>query len=344
MAGDTLPSRPVVNQNRIVSPCADGCPPDRMEKTICKICGSQGNHPEFVVPEMMFGSSERFTYFQCSGCNCLQLKVPPPDPGRYYPKEYHSFSFNPESKYRRSVVRAARNLVNYSTVFNRSIAGIVFGKAFRNRKLVSLSGIPLTRESRILDVGCGVGERIYALREIGFRNVSGVDPFIGEDIEYANGVKIAKKSVHDLQGTWDVIMYHHSFEHVPDPALELRAAARLLGKGGVCLLRLPTVSSHAWDHYREHWYQIDAPRHLFLHSVESMAVLAERTGFRVHSVVYDSTADQFARSESCKLGISFTSGDSPRFSTSQRRRWKEKARELNRQYRGDQAAFYLLRV
>lgn len=157
-------------------------------------------------------------------------------------------------------------------------------------------------------------------------------------------MKTAKKSVHDLQGTWDVNMYHHSFEHVPDPILELRAAARLLGKGGVCLLRIPTVSSHAWDHYRENWYQIDAPRHLFLHSVENMSVLAESAGFRVHSVVYDSTADPFARSESYKLGIPFTSRGSPRFSTSQWRRWKEKARELNRQKRGDQAAFYLLRV
>jgi SAM-dependent methyltransferase len=315
-----------------------------LDKTICRICGAEGNHPEYAVPEMMFGSAERFTYFQCTGCHCLQLKAPPSDPGRYYPRGYHSFSFNPESKYRHPVARAARRLANSSTVFSRSIAGIVFGKAFRNRKLVSLSRIPLTRESRILDVGCGAGERIYALREIGFRNVSGVDPYIGGDIEYMNGVKIAKKSVHDLQGTWDVIMYHHSFEHVPEPTLELRAVAGLLGKGGVCLLRIPTVSSHAWDRYREHWYQIDAPRHLFLHSVESMSLLAEKTGFHVHSVVYDSTADQFARSESYRMGIPFTSPDSPRFSTSQRRRWKREARELNRQKRGDQAAFYLLRA
>lgn len=315
-----------------------------MGKTICKICGAGGNHPEYVVPEMMFGWNERFTYFQCSGCRCLQLTAPPSDPGRYYPEGYHSFSFNPESKYKHPVVRAARNLVNYSTVFSRSLAGVVFGKAFRNRKLVPLSRIPLTRGSRILDVGCGAGERIHALREIGFRDVSGVDPYIEEDIEYANGVKIAKKSVHALQGTWDVVMYHHSFEHVPEPDLELHAVARLLGKGGVCLLRMPTVSSQAWEQYREYWYQIDAPRHPFLHSVESISLLAEKTGFRVDSVVYDSTADQFERSEGYRLGIPFTSCKSPGFSKSQRRRWKEKARELNRQNRGDQAAFYLSRV
>jgi len=293
---------------------------------------------------MMFGSAERFTYFQCSGCRCLQLKDPPSDPGRYYPAEYHSVSFNPESKYRHPVVRAARNLVNRSTVFRGSLAGIVFGKVFRNRKLAPLSAIPLTRGSRILDVGCGVGERIYALREIGFRNVSGVDPYVGGDIEYANGVKIAKQTVHDLRGTWDLVMYHHSFEHVPDPTRELLAVARLLDRGGACLLRIPTVSSCAWDHYREHWYQIDAPRHLFLHSVESISFLAEKTGFRVGSIVYDSTADQFERSECCRLGIPFTSCTSPGFSKSQRRRWKKKARELNRQNRGDQAAFYLSKV
>jgi 2-polyprenyl-3-methyl-5-hydroxy-6-metoxy-1,4-benzoquinol methylase len=234
--------------------------------------------------------------------------------------------------------------VNYSTVFNRSLAGIVFGKVFRNRKLVSLSAIPLNRESRILDVGCGAGERIYALREIGFRNVSGVDPYIGGDIEYANGVKIAKKPVHDLQGTWDVIMYHHAFEHVPEPVAELHAVARLLRPGGVCLLRIPTVSSFAWEHYREYWYQIDAPRHAFLHSVESVALLAERTGFRVEKVVHDSTADQFARSEEYKKGIPFASGASAGFSRSQRNRWRRQANRLNAENRGDQAAFYLVRV
>jgi hypothetical protein len=30
-----------------------------MEKSIFKICGSDGNHPEFVVREMMFGAKPR---------------------------------------------------------------------------------------------------------------------------------------------------------------------------------------------------------------------------------------------------------------------------------------------
>jgi 2-polyprenyl-3-methyl-5-hydroxy-6-metoxy-1,4-benzoquinol methylase len=314
-----------------------------MQQTTCRICGHEGDHRMFRVPEMMFGFPERFDYFQCPACNCLQIREFPADPGRYYPPGYHSFASDPASRYRNPAARIARRFADSCAVFRAGLSGAVFGPLFRSRKLASLSEIPLTRRSRILDVGCGAGERIYALKEIGFRDVSGVDPYIERDIAYANGVRVGKKTVHDLRGTWDVIMYHHSFEHVPEPEAELRAVAKLLAPGGFCLLRIPTVSSFAWERYREHWYQIDAPRHAFLHSVESIALLAERAGFRMRKVVFDSTADQFARSEEYRMGIRFASGRSGGFSRSQRARWKREARRLNAEGRGDQAAFFLVK-
>ena len=54
------------------------------------------------------------------------------------------------------------------------------------------------------------------------------------------------------------------------------AAHDLLNKDGVLLVRVPLSSSWAWEHYRENWVQLDAPRHLYLHSVKSMEVLARQ--------------------------------------------------------------------
>jgi SAM-dependent methyltransferase len=159
---------------------------------------------------------------------------------------------------------------------------------------------------------------------------------------YENGVRVLKRSVHEVAGEWDLIMYHHSFEHVPDPLRELTAVSRLLVPGGCCLLRVPTVASYAWEHYREHWVQLDAPRHYYLHSVKSIDLLAANTGFKLRNVVFDSTKDQFQGSELYAKGIPLASGKGV-FSSSQERRWKRAARKLNREERGDQAAFYLIK-
>lgn len=76
------------------------------------------------------------------------------------------------------------------------------------------------------------------------------------------------------------------------------------GSGGLlCQLaccgfrRLNGVDSHAWNHYREHWFQLDAPRHFYLHSLRSMQILCEKSDLRIDRVVYDSRESQFWASE-----------------------------------------------
>jgi hypothetical protein len=96
-------------------------------------------------------------------------------------------------------------------------------------------------------------------------NVLGIDPFLAEDIRYHNGLQILKKAIAELANEWDLIMFHHAFEHVPDPFETLQAASRLLSRHGVCLMRTPRVSSQAWERYGVNWVQIDAPRHFFIH-------------------------------------------------------------------------------
>jgi SAM-dependent methyltransferase len=312
------------------------------QHVVCRICGNSSQNAVYSVPEMMFGYRDRFDYFQCSSCKCLQIAEVPPDMSKYYPPHYYSFTPKQRRFQNNPVDRALRRLQDHYTVFNRGIFGSLVSTVSPNKKLAPLSRIGLTRDSRILDVGCGNGRRLYALREIGFLNVLGVDPYLREDINYGNGLRVLKQSVYDVTGEWDLIMYHHSFEHVPDPVENLLAASKLLRAGGCCLVRVPTVSSYAWEQYRENWVQLDAPRHYMLPSLEGMNVLAAKTGFHVREVVFDSTKDQFQGSELYQRGIPLVSGEKV-FSASQIREWKRQAKKLNKGNRGDQAAFYLIK-
>ncbi len=314
-----------------------------MQNHSCRICGNDVRNQTFTVREMFYGDRHPFTYFQCSSCGCLQIGDIPPDMSQYYSKDYYSFSVDHQNKYQNAIRKSFRRWRNCYSIFNGTLLGKAVSMLAPYPKLQPLSCIDgLSLQSRILDVGCGGGELLYILRETGFQNVLGIDPFADKDIEYKNGLRVLKKSVHELDGQWDVIMYNHSFEHVPDQTENLQSVRRLLSKEGVCIIRVPTVSSYAWEHYREHWVQIDAPRHFFLHSLKSMNILAEQNGFVIENTMYDSTNVQFFGSELYKQDIPLVYLLSHTvFPKAQMKAWQRRAQQLNKLKKGDQAAFYL---
>ena len=108
--------------------------------------------------------------------------------------------------------------------------------------LVQLRRAKISFGSRILDVGCGTGKFLGHLNRIGFKNLYGLDPFLREDITYPEGVKVWRKSICDIHMTFDLIMFHHSFEHMSDPLEMLRAVNRNLSGHGLCVIRIPVVN------------------------------------------------------------------------------------------------------
>lgn len=208
--------------------------------------------------------------------------------------------------------------------------------------------LPLCKSAQILDVGCGLGALLCSLSDLRFTNLLGVDPFIAQDIGYENGLKILKTDVSNVEGKWDLIMLHHSFEHVPDPTKTLQAISRLLKPNGYCVIRIPTVTSYAWKHYGVKWVQLDAPRHFYLHSVESMKILIDKAQLEMHTVIYDSTAFQFWGSEQYKNDIPLCDKRSyllnphnSLFSKQEIATFATRAEALNENNQGDQAIFYL---
>jgi SAM-dependent methyltransferase len=203
----------------------------------------------------------------------------------------------------------------------------------------------------VIDIGCGSGDLLVQMNAVGFKDLTGLDPYIEKDIFYRCGVRVLKRAVDEYDGLCDSAMFHHSFEHLADPARTFSALGRVVVRGGTVLVRTPVAGKQAWRTYGADWYQIDAPRHLFVHTEASVAILARQAGFDLEDVVYDSTGRQFWASEQYKRDIplrdrasySVDPGSSP-FSPADIARFEEKARELNRERQGDQACFYLRKV
>jgi 2-polyprenyl-3-methyl-5-hydroxy-6-metoxy-1,4-benzoquinol methylase len=318
----------------------------------CRICGNQESNVKYEASENMFGLEESFEYFQCANCEALQIIKFPSDMSKYYGQNYYSYQAKQKQNSAKRLLISARN--RYA-VFNKGALGWLLYTIKPSTPsalaLRALHNVQPSTKTRILEIGCGSGILLKALADMGFHNLLGADPFIDVDIESGDSPTIKKQFIHDLDGTWDLIMFHHSFEHMPDPRETLSSVKRLLSSTGYCVIRIPTVSSYAWKHYGIDWAQLDAPRHFFLHSCKSMELLANEVGLALVDVIYDSNDFQFWGSEQIKKGIKLNDENSyvksPKKSIFKRdtmANFARHARELNCEKQGDQAAFYFRNI
>lgn len=236
----------------------------------------------------MFGMRNVFPYFLCDNCGCLQIESVPSNIAHYYPEEYYSLA-PPAAQ---TVRRTLRRFRDGSYTQGRSLLGRTLAALAPSPELYAVQRLSIKPDAAICDVGCGSGALLRRMRDIGFRSLFGIDPFLKEESR-EQGFEIHRLSLDQLDGRFDLIMFHHSFEHMPEPRQALGRVRQLLKPTGRCLVRVPTVSSWAWEHYRENWVQLDAPRHFFLHSARSLSILAGLVGMELIDLWYDSTSFQF---------------------------------------------------
>ncbi len=314
----------------------------------CRICGADNGHVHCRVREMYFGTREQFDYFECGHCGTIQIRDIPTDMSRHYPQDYYSFAnVQPKPASRLEIALRRR----------RSDAWLGGGSGLVGRLLARLSkrksdyfawfaGMPLSTDSRIVDVGCGGGALLLKMRRDGFRRLTGLDPFIAETIEYPGGVTVYKHGLAEDGGRYDLIMMHHSLEHMPDPVAAMSDIARHLTPSGRALIRLPIAGGQAWRTYREDWYALDAPRHLVIPTVRAMHLLAASAGLEVERHFFDSDTGQFLASEAYRQDIPLVDqmrSPLPAPSADEMARLVALTDELNRSDDGDSGGFVLRR-
>jgi SAM-dependent methyltransferase len=306
----------------------------------CEVCKSPLSEA-FIAKEMMLGYRNEFEYGVCPNCGTLQILYEPDSIAEYYPPYYYSFTQEiPKLKPLPLIKRLVKD----------------FGMKKKYRKnendlLKWFKPLKVMPSNKILDIGCGSGRLICELFNTGFQNVHGVDKFISGEFDYGYGVKVFHKDLSELKKeNYDLLMMHHVFEHMYKPLEELKKSHALLKKNGHLIIRIPVVGK-AWEYYKEKWIQLDAPRHFFIHTEESIAILAQQSGFRITDVIYDSSAFQFWGSELYKQDIALVDQETKKyrrpedfFSEKVLAEYEQEAELLNENKQGDQAVFYLKKI
>jgi 2-polyprenyl-3-methyl-5-hydroxy-6-metoxy-1,4-benzoquinol methylase len=119
--------------------------------------------------------------------------------------------------------------------------------------------------SSLLDVGCGGGDFIATMRELGWK-VAGVET---DPIAVARA-QSRQLDVHQgqLEGAGfddmsvDAITVAHVVEHVHDPRRLLRECRRILKPNGTLVITTPNSASWAHRHFGRDWRGLEPPRHI----------------------------------------------------------------------------------
>lgn len=299
-------------------------------KNICLACGNADGNHLYTVSEKMHGLGGEFEYMSCGTCKSLQLIHIPDDLSPYYPVDYYAFGRLVDSTWLKNVFK----------VWRKKLYDLYLWKFGYPEYLDWLAPLNLNKNDSIADIGCGNGQLVYELKCSGFKNLSGFDPYLPEEMTM-DGLELKRSDVFGISGQYDVVMLHHSFEHMENPVQVMEKLNSLLKKGGKLLIRVPVTDAEIWEQEKTNWFQIDAPRHFFIPSKKAMNILAEKCGFKLNQIIFDSNEFQFIITDMYKNNQTLKKNNPEKWVDRKTRiNFQQKAKILNQAHKGDQACFY----
>ncbi len=114
----------------------------------------------------------------------------------------------------------------------------------------TIASVAPHRSARVLDIGCGNGGLLAALKALGYSSLVGVDPSptCCERTRLACGGEAMAGSLRALPpglGAFDVVVLSHVLEHVLDLGAAVGKLADLLSESGVVYVEVPDAARYA---------------------------------------------------------------------------------------------------
>lgn len=138
------------------------------------------------------------------------------------------------------------------------------------------------QSGRILDVGCGNGDFLAALKARGWEVYGTEFSPAACDLAREKGVAVQQGDLLSAafpDGFFDVVTLWHVFEHLPEPRNELAEIQRILSSDGLLVIEVPNNGSLGFRLTKKKWYHFDVPRHLQHFTPETLRQILLDTSF-----------------------------------------------------------------
>ena len=305
---------------------------EKQEYIHCYLCGKDTyktiitSHARIASASTSFTSSDEesnniFKLVKCNNCGLHYINPRPAKQhiGYYYSEGYYAHNRVKKKKQKdrkhftgkwinkKNNVRELVRIYYYNYPCNtgedrkslssyKKILLWFFYLTYRSR----LDIIPFTGEGKLLDIGCGNGRYLSALRKLGWQTY-GIEQNPNSS-EYARTELHLNVETEDLLNYkykdkfFDVITMWHSLEHLYEPIPTLKEVKRILKDDGLLVIAVPNVDSFAAKVFKENWYQLEIPIHLIAFSPDSITRMLDSAGFKVKKIYYDRRNSPLSRS------------------------------------------------
>lgn len=280
----------------------------------CLLCGGAGRPKYAGLRDHVFGAPGSWSLSCCERCGLLWLnpRPVPDDIVRVYATYYtHGeatqggavFARYFSGRTARLRHAAMRHLeLARATVVRRRleygapepappsllVRGLARVPSLRDGATLAYADLPASARGRLLDVGCGNGDFLLRMREVGW-SVTGVepDPSAAEFASTQHGIDVRVGQLEDAafpDGQFDAIVLSHVIEHVYDPVATLRECRRVLAPGGRIVALTPNARSLGHRLLGRNWRGLEPPRHLHVFDPATLATCARLGGLQVTSL------------------------------------------------------------
>jgi SAM-dependent methyltransferase len=231
----------------------------------CRICGAAVGPSLAALYDDRYGYPDTFTLEACAACGHQQLDA--------------EFSSDALSRlYSEYYPRKGLSADDYSAY--PPAQG--FTSWLNGERCSAYHWVP--PRVRVLDIGCGTCGTLGYHRARGC-DVYGVEPdanvkAIAERHGFEVHIGLFEPGLYDA-GFFDYVTMDQVIEHFADPVEALRGVHRVLRRGGAAILSTPNAAGWGARRYGRHWINWHVPYHLHQFSRRSLALAAEKAGFRL---------------------------------------------------------------